>query len=324
MQEEEEKKAEEGPFSDPQSVEEASPINNETIDATESNLREKFAEVGGFEALADDPDEHRQGFAIPSTSEEIADAGKRWGDGSWQMKLLKIINSDFIQRFLVVLLVLDVLVLFVELALDAFFPLSQLVVRDAISCCPPESGYVSSAAKEEGHRFLGGGGSTEICAYPLEETDYKAGYDYSKFPGIHVAHTALYSTTLVILSSFLLELLALVYLLGPKQFFKQVTYVVDLVIVAMSLSLEILLKHASKEVLSVIPGILIIFRVWRFVRIGHGLVASTYELQQHKLHLAVSYIEELEERVKKYEDEPTRTAKMDKLIRRLSSSNVEH
>eukprot|EP00984_Skeletonema_dohrnii_P010817 scaffold4242_cov102-Skeletonema_dohrnii-CCMP3373.AAC.6 len=78
MQEEEEKKAEEGPFSDPQSVEEASPINNETIEATESNLREKFAEVGGFEALADDPDEHRQGFAIPSTSEEIADAGKRW------------------------------------------------------------------------------------------------------------------------------------------------------------------------------------------------------------------------------------------------------
>ena len=181
-----------------------------------------------------------------------------------------------------------------ESALDAFFPLSQLVVRDAISCCPPESGYVSSAAKEEGHRFLGGGGSTEICAYPLEETDYKAGYDYSKYPGIHVAHTALYSITLVILSSFLLELLALVYLLGPKQFFKQVTYVVDLVIVAMSLSLEILLKHASKEVLSVIPGILIIFRVWRFVRIGHGLVASTYELQQHKLHLAVSYIEELE------------------------------
>jgi len=81
MQEEEEKKAEEGPFSDPQSVEEASPLN-ETIEATESNLREKFAEVGGFEALADDPDEHRQGFAIPSTSEEIADAGKRWGDGS--------------------------------------------------------------------------------------------------------------------------------------------------------------------------------------------------------------------------------------------------
>ena len=203
-------------------------------------------------------------------------------------------------------------------ALDAFFPLSQFVVRDAISCCP--STY--DITKEEGHRFLGGGGSTEICAYPLEETDHKAGYDYSKYPGVDVAHTALYSTTLVILASFLLELLALVYLLGPRHFCKQITYVVDLVVVAVSFSLEIFLKHASQEVLSVLPGILIIFRVWRFVRIGHGLVASTFELQQHRLHIAVSYIEELEEKVKKYEDEPKRSKKMDKIIRRLSSSDM--
>ncbi|KAL7500113.1 hypothetical protein ACHAWT_009500 [Skeletonema menzelii] len=317
--EEDEKKEEDGPFSDPQSVEEALPVS----EATEQNLREQFAEIGGFDALEDDPDEHRHGFAIPSTKEEITDAGKRWGDGSWQIKLLKFINSDAVQKFLVMLLVLDVMVLFIELALDAFFPLSQYVVRDAISCCPSESGYMSNKpVKEEEHRFLGGGGSTEICAYPLEETDYKAGYDYSKYPGIHPAHMALYGTTLVILSSFLLELVALVYLLGPKQFCKQFAYVVDLVIVAVSLSLEVLLKHASKEVLSVIPSILIIFRVWRFIRIGHGLVASTYEIQQHKLHLAVHYIEELEEKVKKYEDEPKRPEKMDKIIRRLSSSQI--
>ena len=83
------------------------------IEAAESNLREKFAEVGGFEV--DDTDEHRQGFAIPSTSEEIADAGRRWGAESWQINLLKTINSDFVQRLLVALLVLDVMVLFVEL-----------------------------------------------------------------------------------------------------------------------------------------------------------------------------------------------------------------
>ena len=40
MQEEEEKKAEEGPFSDPQSVEEASPIN-ETIDRQLSQTYER-------------------------------------------------------------------------------------------------------------------------------------------------------------------------------------------------------------------------------------------------------------------------------------------
>lgn len=91
-----------------QSVEEAV-----TVEANETNLREKFAEAGGFDI--DDPDDHRQGFAIPSTADEIADAGKRWGEGTWQLKLLKIINSDFVQRFLVALLLMDVLVLFVEL-----------------------------------------------------------------------------------------------------------------------------------------------------------------------------------------------------------------
>ena len=84
------------------------------IETTQSNLREKFAEAGGF----DDPEfglSTRQGFAIPSTAEEIADAGKRWGDGSWQIRLLAFINSDFVQKFLVGLLVLDVMILFSEL-----------------------------------------------------------------------------------------------------------------------------------------------------------------------------------------------------------------
>ena len=96
---------------DPQSVEEALPVSEET----EPNLRQQLADAGGFEALDDDPEEYRQGFAIPSTKEEISDAGKRWGDGSWQMKLLTFINSDFVQKFLVFLLVCDVLVLFIEL-----------------------------------------------------------------------------------------------------------------------------------------------------------------------------------------------------------------
>lgn len=52
-----------------------------------------------------------------------------------------------------------------------------------------------------------------------------------------------------------------------------------------------------------LPGILIIFRLWRFIRIGHGLVASTYEVQEHKTHLAMEHIAVLENRLKIYEDE---------------------
>ena len=197
--------------------------------------------------------------------------------------------------------------------------MSQLVVRDAISCCPKGSDYEG----DEDHRFLGGG-SGEVCAYPLQETEYKAGYDNDKYHGIHIVHTVLYSLTIIILASFLVELLMLVYLLGPKHFFKQITYALDFVVVVLSLSLEILLKHASQDVLSVLPGLLIVFRLWRFVRIGHGLVASTFEMQQHKLHIAASYIEELEEKVKKYNEDVQRSEKMDKIMKRLSSSHNLH
>ena len=72
-----------------------------------------------------------------------------------------------------------------------------------------------------------------------------------------------------------------------------------MIVVTLSLGLEIMFKFASKEVMSVLPGIRIVFRLWRFVRIGHGLVASTYEVQERKMHMAVEYIEELEKKLKR-------------------------
>ena len=60
-------------------------------------------------------DATRRGFAIPSTADEIKEANARWGEDAWQMKALRFINSDGVQRFLIFLLVLDVLILFTEL-----------------------------------------------------------------------------------------------------------------------------------------------------------------------------------------------------------------
>ncbi len=162
-------------------------------------------------------------------------------------------------------------------AIDAFFPSCQFIKRDAISCCSnsdydydSSSAYDATTKGDELHRLLGGGGDEEICKYPLLETDNPAGCDYNKYMGVHIAHSALFWTTIFILSVFELELLFLVYLIGPKIFCKQLTYVVDLTVVTLSLSLELLFKYASEEILSVLPGILIVFRLWRFVRIGHG------------------------------------------------------
>ena len=183
------------------------------------------------------------------------------------------------------------------LAIDAFVPACSFVVRDAISCCP--SDYHDH---DDTHRFLGGGGGyEEICNYPLVETDNKAGCDSHKYEGVHIAHTVLFWTTIVILGTFTVELISLIYLIGPKMFCCQPTYVVDFVVVISSLTLELIFKFSSEDALAALPGILIVFRLWRFVRIGHGLVASTYEVQQHKIETAVDYISELEEKLERCE-----------------------
>ena len=90
----------------------------------------------------------------------------------------------------------------------------------------------------------------------------------------------------------------MLYLLG-KKFCSSCFYVVDLFIVTISLVLELLFHFAHKYEYEVLPGVLIFFRLWRFVRIGHGLVASTYEIEEHRHMQAQSYIDEIEDMLKK-------------------------
>ena len=92
----------------------------------------------------------------------------------------------------------------------------------------------------------------------------------------------------------------MVYLLGPKAYFSRPLYVLDLFVVTVSLVLEITFRVVHEDILNDLVGILILFRLWRFVRIGHGLVASTFELQEEKIHELKHYVQEVEEMVEKY------------------------
>lgn len=247
-------------------------------------------------------------FILPSSAEELTHVKGRWDDDSWQLKAIQFINSHLVQKILIGLLLTDVMIIFSELAIDAYFPACTLVIRDAISCCPAHNDASASASTEvddNAHmmRMLSGGGGDDshgqdhICASPLAATTYEAGCDGHKYPGVHTAHQALFWTTIAILSIFEFELLFLIYLLGPSKFFSQAAYVIDLFVVTCSMALELGLHLAAKVEVDVLPGILVLFRLWRFVRIGHGLVASTYEVQEHKKHMALDHIELLEERL---------------------------
>jgi len=242
-----------------------------------------------------------RGFSIPSTIDEINHAESKWPNDSWQLKALTICNSHIVQKILVVLLLFDVLILFTELAIDVFFPYCMYVVRDAISCCPADSsgsyntvdGVVDDGSSDV-HRLLSAynGHGNDICTYPLIETTNTAGCDEHKWHGVHIAHEVLYWMTIVILGSFEFELILMLYLLG-KKFWSSCFYVVDLFIVSISLILELLFHWANMYEYEVLPGVLIFFRLWRFVRIGHGLVASTYEIEEHRHMQAELYIDQV-------------------------------
>lgn len=173
---------------------------------------------------------------------------------------------------------LDVTILFIELAIDAFYPSCYIVERDAVSCCPSEDENPHDYDAAVSRLLAGEDVHDEICEAPLMETSYPVGCDSHQHHGVHVAHNVLFSFTILILVTFELELLMMMYLIGVDKFFARVLYVVDLLIVTVSLVLEILFRTLHNQIASDLIGVLIFFRVWRFVRIGHGFIGKSFTL----------------------------------------------
>mmetsp|Transcript_9101 Transcript_9101/g.19438 ORF Transcript_9101/g.19438 Transcript_9101/m.19438 type:complete len:324 (-) Transcript_9101:337-1308(-) len=262
----------------------------------------------------------RKSFSIPTSEDEFFHVHERHAPevalhqlqnnidvAPWQIRLLSFINSPRVQHFLIGLLILDVCILFIELAVDAFYPNCKIILRDSISCCPTQiedemdyssgRGHVSRSIMKWFMRILEGedSGHHGVCDSPLEPTAYSPGCDDHKYPGVHVAHTVLFSLTMAVLCTFEIELLTMIYLLGPAKFFSHILYVLDLFIVTVSLLMELVFKLVHQDILGDVVGLLIFFRVWRFVRIGHGLVASTFELEEEKFDALVLYVREVED-----------------------------
>jgi hypothetical protein len=193
-------------------------------------------------------------LGLPTNEEEFFHVQENFGtpDGEsdpWQVRLLAFLNSKGMQHFLIGLLMLDVTILFIELAIDAFFPKCYIVERNVVSCCPEEGephafGVAISRllADKDDNDY------DELCDAPLVETNNPVGCDDHQYHGVHVAHNVLFSFTMLILVTFEVELLTMIYLIGPKKFFARVFYVVDLFIVTVSLVLEILFRTLHNQV----------------------------------------------------------------------------
>eukprot|EP00965_Chrysotila_dentata_P208191 6184567-Pleurochrysis_carterae.AAC.1 len=92
---------------------------------------------------------------VRTEHEEVEAVRARHGSGSWQLRALKWIHSSPVQFFLMSLLLLDVVVLFCELFLDAEYPNCRIIKRDSISCCEPSyDGALNQTLGATAHRLM--------------------------------------------------------------------------------------------------------------------------------------------------------------------------
>lgn len=233
---------------------------------------------------------------VPTNTDELHLAHNAHGEDSWQAKALKFLHRRSVQYVFMGMLLLDVLVLFLDLFLLAEYPNCSIIERDAVSCCP-------ASAEEQGNRMMRvlseTGEEEELCLAPSEVGLYPAGCNPEKWPHVHTAEEVFFWVTITILSTFLLENLVQIVVLTPQVYFRQVFYVLDFFIITVSISLEVTFQVHDDEALQNLVGLLVLGRVWRFVRISHGLIEVTSEISSQKYHDLLEHAEELEALLRK-------------------------
>lgn len=222
-------------------------------------------------------------FGIPGNA-QVQEHVEYWhGEGSWKTSTLRLLHRKPVQYTMLALLLLDILFIFTELFLMSTFPACYLVVRDCLACCPDDG------------RFLAGGGE-EICEAGYATGDGLPECDEHKWHSVHLAEEVIFYGTVFILSLFMAENLLEMICMGAGPYFRHFFLALDFVVVLVSLALE-LWFHFHNEKLQEIVAMLVLMRVWRFVRIGHGLVEVTSELTHEWYEDAIRYANECERRL---------------------------
>jgi len=155
--------------------------------------------------------------------------------------MIRWLHSRNTQFTLVGLLLFDVTLLFITVFLDAHFPTCKNILSDLQCVSETDSSVLAGA-----------------------EVDCSSSRPY----GVKSTLGILYVASLMVLIIFEIEINLMIVTLGPLQWLRNISYIFDWSIITMSLVLEILLHETEDQSIS---GALIFARVWRLIRIGHGL-----------------------------------------------------
>jgi Ion transport protein len=231
-------------------------------------------------------------FGIPSNMAAQEHVDETHGIDSMKASALRFLHQKWVQILLLLLLALDIIILFAELLLLGVFPSCQIVVRDCISCCPgshtdPVEGGERWLSVEEDH-------GEEICEAGYQATG-EPSCDEHKWQVVHAAELGMFWTTICILSIFMVEILVEMWALSPSIFFRQCFYTMDFIVILVSLVLELMFHFFSRVWAEELAGFVIFFRLWRFVRIGHGIVEVTSELTHEVYEELLEYAAQCED-----------------------------
>jgi len=258
-----------------------------TSDQENGNSQKRWTDEnrnGFYDRLSTRPGQ----FFLPTNHDQAEHAHGKHGSDSWQVATLHFLHSRPVQLTLAALLLLDIVILFIESFLVAEYPPCTTIQRDAISCCPKD------AAADSLHRDL----AESICEAPLHETTYEAGCDPHKWNSVHQAEHVLFALTMTILGTFFVELCIQIVVLTPCIFFRHIMYALDFFIVTVSIILEAIFTALQDEQLAALFGLIVLGRIWRFLRISHGIAELAAEFSTDRYKELLAYTEELEEKMK--------------------------
>jgi len=162
--------------------------------------------------------------------------------GPTRKSAVEIVESRLVQTALIFLLILDIVIV-----------IAKVVLETNRACKLDPSVPFNSTATPEELQFV---------------------YDFTK-PLYKNVTNGLQIMSIVILCIFGIELVVLIFCYG-LSFFKKALYVLDLIVVTISLILDLALN------MGIVGSLLVIFRAWRLLRIARGVYMSVGEQKKAK------------------------------------------
>jgi len=224
---------------------------------------------------------------------------------SCRLRWAKKIDSNVMQIITLMFVAVDVIAVILEVLLEFTQGLCPGHGKKACCDCAALAGCTNiTYSVSSSHRFL----SDDVTTHPFDTCDdkpWKGCCHNGEKPGelASILELFLHYMSVSILFLFFGQMLLLIALYGGL-FFKNVFYVVDLVIIVLSLAIELgvheLRHHLDPSlagVTEIFTAVLALVLFWRVVRIVHGLVAAAEKSHHLQMERTLEVLKKFHNRV---------------------------